>query len=197
MLFQRRHKPNFLSNLRSWVWPKTGWKRAGLYVWHRLARLPGTPHSIAAGFASGAAISFTPFLGLHIILACAVVYLVRGNYLAAVIGTIVGNPWTFPIFFALTGTIGTAIIGGDAVAEIPVWDWDAIFMSPVDYFSKFLPVVFPLIIGGIPVATTVWFLVYLVFKELVTRYRARRKPPASAGTTPAENMPGENRNELN
>lgn len=170
-----------LANLRSWIWPKTGWRRAALYVWHRLARLPGTPHSIAAGFASGAAISFTPFLGLHIVMACCIVYLVRGNYLAAVIGTIIGNPWTFPLFFALTGAIGTAIIGGDIVAEIPVWDWDAIFVSPVDYFSRFLPVVFPLIIGGIPVGIAVWFLVYLVFKELVTRYRARRKPRAAEG----------------
>ncbi len=175
MLFRRRHKPGFLSNLRSWVWPRSGWKRAGLYVWHRLARLPGTPHSIAAGFASGVAISFTPFLGLHILMACAIAYIARGNYLAAVIGTVVGNPWTFPLFFALTGAVGSAFIGGDAVSEIPVWDWDAIFMSPVDYFSKFLPVVFPLIVGGIPVATIVWFLVYLVFKKLVTRYRAGRR----------------------
>ncbi len=186
MLFRPRHKPTLLANLRSWVWPRSGWRRAGLYVWHRLARLPGTPHSIAAGFASGVAISFTPFLGLHILMACAIVYLVRGNYLAAVIGTVVGNPWTFPLFFALTGTIGTAIIGGDAVAEIPVWDWDAIFMSPVDYFSKFLPVVFPLIVGGVPVATAVWFLVYLVFKELVTRYRARRKPSGADGAVTGE-----------
>ena len=186
MLFRPRHKPTFLANLRSWVWPKSGWRRAGLYVWHRLARLPGTPHSIAAGFAAGAAVSFTPFLGLHIIMACCIVYLTRGNYLAAVIGTVVGNPWTFPLFFALTGAVGTLIIGGDAVAEIPVWDWDAILAGPIDYFSKFLPVVFPLIVGGIPVAVIVWFLTYLVFKELVTRYRARRKPRALTSAVSGE-----------
>lgn len=188
MLFRPRHKPTALANLRSWVWPKSGWRRAGLYVWHRLARLPGTPHSIAAGFAAGAAISFTPFLGLHIIMACCIVYLTRGNYLAAVIGTVVGNPWTFPLFFALTGAVGTLIIGGDAVAEIPVWDWDAILAGPVDYFSKFLPVVFPLIVGGIPVAIIVWFLTYLVFKELVTRYRARRKPRALTSAVPGDSV---------
>ena len=134
------------------------------------------------------AISFTPFLGLHIAMACCIVYLTRGNYLAAVIGTVVGNPWTFPLFFALTGAIGTAIIGGGAVAEIPVWDWDAILAGPVDYFSKFLPVVFPLIVGGIPVAIAVWFLTYLVFKELVTRYRARRKPRALTSAVSGESI---------
>ena len=157
-------------------------------MWHRLARLPGTPHSIAAGFAAGAAISFTPFLGLHIAMACVIVYLTRGNYLAAVIGTVVGNPWTFPLFFALTGAVGSAIIGGDAAVEIPVWDWDAIISSPIDYFSKFLPVVFPLIVGGIPVAIAVWFLTYLVFKELVTRYRARRKPRALTSAVSGESV---------
>ncbi|MBO6503269.1 MAG: DUF2062 domain-containing protein [Kordiimonadaceae bacterium] len=147
-------------------------------MWHRLARLPGTPHSIAAGFASGVSISFTPFLGLHILIACGIVYLVRGNYLAAVIGTVVGNPWTFPLFFALTGSVGSLMLGTDVAVEVPVWDWDAIFAGPVDYFSKFLPVVFPLIVGGLPIATAVWFLTYLVFKALVTRYRATRKERA-------------------
>jgi len=187
MLFRRRHKPTFIANLRSWVWPRSGWRRAGLYVWHRLARLPGTPHSIAAGFACGVAISFTPFLGLHILLGCALAYLVRGNMLATVIGTVAGNPWTFPLFFTLTGTIGAALLGTDMVAEIPVWDWDAIFMSPTDYFAGFLPVVFPLVVGAVPVATSAWFLVYLVFKSLITRYRAGRRSRAVAVVKPDEN----------
>ena len=34
----------------------------------RLGRLPGTPYSIAAGFACGATVSFTPLVGLHFFL---------------------------------------------------------------------------------------------------------------------------------
>lgn len=187
MLFRRRHKPSFLANLRGWVWPSSGWRRAGLYVWHRLARLPGTPHSIAAGFACGAAVSFTPFLGLHILLGFALAAIVRGNLLATVIGTVVGNPWTFPLFFTFTGMVGAELLGEDIMVTLPVWDWDAIFMSPVDYFAKFLPVVFPLIVGAIPVATAVWFLVYLVFKGLITRYRAARRSRADARAKREEN----------
>lgn len=174
MLFRRRHKPSALTKLRAWIWPRSGWRRAGLYVWHRLARLPGTPHSIAAGFACGAAISFTPFLGFHIALALAFATILRGNYLAAVIGTVVGNPWTFPPIFALTAYVGMRMLGHDAVAEAPVWDWNAIFVAPVTYLSEFVPLVYPLIIGGIPVAVIVWVVFYLVFKDLLTRYRARR-----------------------
>ena len=51
------------------LWPRRGWTRMALYIQHRLGRLPGTPYRIAAGFACGAAISFTPFLGLHFVLA--------------------------------------------------------------------------------------------------------------------------------
>ncbi len=186
MLFRRRHKLSILANLRGWVWPKSGWRRAGLYVWHRLARLPGTPHSIAAGFACGVAISFTPFLGLHILLASGLALLVRGNILATLIGTVAGNPWTFPLFFSLTGAVGVAMLGDGAVAEIPVWDWNAIFMSPAEYFAEFLPVVFPLVVGAVPVATVAWFLVYLVFKGLITKYRARRRTRAATAAKPEE-----------
>lgn len=186
MLFRPRHKPSFWGNLRSWIWPRSGWRRAGLYVWHRLARLPGTPHSIAAGFASGVAISFTPFLGLHILLSVGVTALLRGNILAAVIGTVAGNPWTFPIFFALTAEVGAWMLGGSVNTEIPVWDWDAVFMTPGTYLLEFVPVVFPLIVGGLPVAIVAWLLSYLVFKELLTRYRMRRSSRAAVADQPGK-----------
>lgn len=184
MLFRRRHKPSFWTNLRSWLWPRSGWRRAGTYVWHRLARLPGTPHSIAVGFASGVAISFTPFLGLHILIAMAVTALLRGNFLAAVIGTVIGNPWTFPLFFALTNSVGGLILGAESVADVPVWNWDAVFDAPLDYMADFVPVVFPLIVGGVPIATVVWIISYLVFKGLLTKYRVRKilKNQQNAGT---------------
>lgn len=174
MLFRRRHKPSFWANLRSWLWPRSGWRRAGVYVWHRLARLPGTPHSIAVGFASGVAVSFTPFLGLHILIAMAITALLRGNFLAAVIGTVIGNPWTFPLFFALTNSVGGLILGTESMADVPVWNWDAALNAPLAYMADFIPIVFPLIVGGIPIATVVWIISYLVFKGLLTKYRMRK-----------------------
>lgn len=174
MLFRRRHKPSFWQQLRSWLWPRSGWRRTGLYVWHRLARLPGTPHSIAIGFASGVAVSFTPFLGLHILIAMAVTAIFRGSFIAAVIGTVVGNPWTFPIFFALTNHVGGLILGSESRVIVPVWNWDALYSAPFDYMADFLPVVFPLVVGGIPIAIVVWIVSYLVFKGVLTKYRTAK-----------------------
>ena len=89
-----------------------GWRRLGIYLARRLTRLPGTPHSIAAGFACGTAISFTPFLGLHTVLSVLLAFLVRGNYLAAVVGTLVGNPWTFPFLCVASIKLGHVLLGG-------------------------------------------------------------------------------------
>ena len=50
-------------------------------------RLPGTPYDIAAGFACGAAISFTPFIGFHVVLGMVIARLIKANMVAALIGT--------------------------------------------------------------------------------------------------------------
>ncbi len=83
MLFRARRKPAIADRLRQFIWPRSGWRRAFSYVAHRLARLPGTPYSIAAGFACGAAISFTPFLGLHFVLAGLLAWALGANIIAA------------------------------------------------------------------------------------------------------------------
>ena len=132
--------------------------------------MPGSTHSIAAGIASGAAISFTPFLGLHLILGAAIAWTLRGNLLASVFGTAVGNPWTFPFIFALTGQVGAFLLGREASDQMPSWDtmWD----SPVEYFASVFP---PLFVGGIPIAILVWLIIYVSFKVLISGYRENRR----------------------
>ena len=98
-MFLRREKLTLISRVRTFFWPKTGWKRASSYFFHRLARIPGTPYTLAAGFAFGAAASFTPFIGLHFILGGVLAWIIRANFLSSAIGTAVGNPWTFPFIW--------------------------------------------------------------------------------------------------
>ena len=175
MLFQRRQGLSWWQKMTSFLWPRSGWARAGQYLWHRIARLPGTPHSIAAGVAAGAAVSFTPFLGLHFMMGFALAWVTRGNLLASAIGTAVGNPWTFPFIFALTGEIGAWMLGEDITSLVPAWNWNALIDGPITYLTSFLPIVFPLIVGGVPVAIVVWLLFYFSFKGLLTGYHAARQ----------------------
>ncbi|NVJ98474.1 MAG: DUF2062 domain-containing protein [Alphaproteobacteria bacterium] len=175
MLFRRRDRLPWWKKTLGWLWPRSGLKRAGQYLWHRVARLPGTPHSIAAGVASGAAVSFTPFLGLHFLMGFGVAWLTRGNMLASAIGTAIGNPWTFPFIFALTGQLGGLILGDSVATVFPAWSWSGLMDNPVVYLSAFLPIIFPLLVGGLPVAIVVWLLFYFSFKGLLTGYHAARQ----------------------
>ncbi|MBL4790518.1 MAG: DUF2062 domain-containing protein [Kordiimonadaceae bacterium] len=175
MLFRRKHQLPLWRRVIGWLWPRTGLKRAWTYIFHRIGRLPGTTHSIAAGLASGAAVSFTPFLGLHFLLGFVLAWFTRGNMWAAAIGTVVGNPWTFPLIFALTSAIGAFLLGQDVSAYVPPLSFVTLWEDPMAYMASFIPIVFPLLIGGIPVAIFVWIVCYIGVKSAITSYRARRQ----------------------
>src|SRR5262245_35098476 len=99
-MFRRREELSLLHKIGQWVWPRMGWRRTLAYFWHRLQRIPGTPASIAAGFACGAAVAMTPFYGTHIITGSLLAWALRGNIIAAVFGAQVANPWTAaPLWF--------------------------------------------------------------------------------------------------
>ena len=70
----------------------------------------GSAYSLASGFACGVAVSFTPLVGFHLLLACGLAYFIRGNLATALLGTIFGNPWTFPLIFVLLQAIGEGLI---------------------------------------------------------------------------------------
>jgi uncharacterized protein (DUF2062 family) len=75
-----------------------------------LLRIRATSHSIALGFAAGVFISFTPLLGLNLLLAALITVVLRGNIVASAIGTLVGNPVTFPIIWLGSFQLGTVVL---------------------------------------------------------------------------------------
>ena len=95
MVFKRREKRSWGSLLQFLLWPKGGWTRAALYVKHRLHRLPDNPEKIARGIWAGVFTTFTPFYGLHFIVAGTIALILRGNVLAALLATFFGNPLTY------------------------------------------------------------------------------------------------------
>jgi uncharacterized protein (DUF2062 family) len=145
----------------------------GTYVVKRITRLSGTPHSIAAGAACGVAISFTPFIGFHLLGACLLCMLVRGNYLAAAVGTLVGNPWTFPFIWVVTYQLGHALLGSPAARLEPVQHWDL-----ATFFVRMEAVFWPSVIGGFILAVVAGLATYFPLMRAVAAYqeaRARRR----------------------
>jgi uncharacterized protein (DUF2062 family) len=151
------------------MWPRAGWRRRGIYMAHRLRRLPGTPESIAAGFACGAAISFTPFIGLHFVLAALIAWLIGGNVIASAIGTAVGNPWSFPFIWAWIFSLGRWVLGVADVGALP----EDLTMAFI--FERPWKVLFPMIVGGIPTALVAWVGFYWPVKRAVAAYQQARR----------------------
>lgn len=168
--------------MREFFWPTAGWNRSTRYVFHRVARIPGSAYSLAAGFACGAAISFTPFIGLHFVLAAMLAYIMRANILASAIGTVVGNPWTFPFIWTGVFKVGSRLVHAHDVAAhevdfLSVLTESMAAMHRLDFgylFDTAWPVLFPLLVGSVPVGIFVWVLFYFPLRPMISRYQAAR-----------------------
>ncbi len=112
MLFKRRKEQGYWERFRLSLWPRVSWRRSVMYYLKRILRLSGSPYAIAMGTAVGASISFTPFLGFHILITFAVAWLLRANMIAGALATSIGNPLTFPVIWASTYQIGYLIMKG-------------------------------------------------------------------------------------
>lgn len=179
MILRRRRPPSWPERLREWVWPRAGWTRAGRYLLARVQRLQGTPHSIAAGIACGAAASCTPLIGFHFVIAFALAFLVRGNYLAAAFGTAVGNPWTFPFIWAGTYELGSAMLGGDGSAR------PAELLASGHLFSHLERLLVPMLAGALPVALIVGLAFYLPLARLFAALQETRRRRLASRRAPA------------
>jgi uncharacterized protein (DUF2062 family) len=183
-MFRSRARPSVLSLITKVVWPKSGWRRAGGYLMHRLHRLPGTPYSIAAGLASGVAMSMTPFIGVHFFMAGGLAWLIRGNVLASAFGTIAGNPWTFPVIWISSHRIGTWMLGEESAAAAGGHNFSDMFSALVRsliegdgdlFLDQVWPVWWPMILGCIPLTLIAWIGVYTLFYRPIEVYQVRRR----------------------
>ena len=134
----------------------------------RLARLPASNYAISSGFACGSMVSFTPLLGLHFILALIFAYLIRGNLIAALIGTVVGNPLTFPFIWGLIYKVGTFVTTIKHVTLSNKINFEMIVNQTYEIF-------FPMFVGGIIIAPLVWITTYFVIYSFISSYKKRKK----------------------
>ncbi|WP_169568932.1 DUF2062 domain-containing protein [Sneathiella limimaris] len=180
-MFDRRNKIPLVRRVLDFFWPSMGFKRSTRYLGYRLARLPGTSYSLAAGFAFGAAVSFTPFVGLHFILGGLFAWIFRANILASAIGTAVGNPWTFPFIWTATYHLGYWLLGWDAEGKsgFSAGTMDQFFHNLMEngwasVTEIFTNVIFPMIVGSVPFFIIVWILFYYPLNILIRNFHMKR-----------------------
>ncbi len=130
----------------------------------KLARLPASPHAVASGFACGSMVSFTPLLGLHFILAIVFAYLIRGNIVAALLGTIVGNPVTFPFIWGLIYKVGAFVISTKHIEFNNEINFNMIITQTYEIFL-------PMLLGGAILAIPVWIITYIITHSFISSYK--------------------------
>ena len=153
------------------------WSRQKKYWLVRLKKLRGSPNSIAIGFACGVGVSFTPFVGAHLVLAMFFAWCLRGNIIAAALGTAFGNPWTFPFIWLSVLYTGKKLLGEgfDGIVDV---DFKSLFSKAFEAlinfdFEDFLfdiwPIFYPMIIGAVPYMIIFGMLTYLLVKNVLVR----------------------------
>ena len=129
--------------------------------------MPASPYAISSGFACGSMVSFTPLLGLHFVLAVIFAYLMRGNFIAALIGTVIGNPLTFPLIWGVIYKIGTYVTPIKHVRLNQDINFDMIINQTYEIF-------FPMFIGGMIIAPMIWIITYFIIYSFVSSFKNRK-----------------------
>jgi len=195
-MFKRRKARSTGEQIRSVVWPDRGFARLFSYIFQRVRRMPGSPTSIAIGAAWGAAVSFTPFIGLHLFVGLAMTYMTRGNMLACLFGTIIGNPWTFPLFFYLDYALGTFILQFFGSATIQAGNTLAEFISlflaaPTALIGEVFK---QIMVGAIVLGSMAWFMMFGIVYWGVSGWRKSRSLRLAAVRERLQNEDYENDN---
>ena len=85
--------------------------RAVIRKWvEKLLHIHDTPRRTAAAFALGVFFGFSPFLGLHTVLALGCAFLFNLNRVAVLVGVYSNLPWIIAAWYALTTAFGAWLL---------------------------------------------------------------------------------------
>jgi uncharacterized protein len=192
-VFKRRIKKTWLISAAHAIYPPGGWTRALHYMKHRMHRLPDSPERIARGVFAGAFTVFTPFYGLHFLTAFLISKAMRGNLLAALTATFIGNPLTyFPIGVISLKTghlmLGTEYAPGDERSLLAkfngagqdLWyNFFAVFTDRTASWDNLIAfwhdVFFPYLVGGIVPGIILGMFSYYFSLPVIRAYQRRRR----------------------
>ncbi|HEY0275651.1 MAG TPA: DUF2062 domain-containing protein [Paenirhodobacter sp.] len=193
MVFKRRDRQRWWIRAREQVWPRGGWGRGLQYLRYRINRLPDKPERIARGIFAGVFVSFTPLFGLHLGLCIGLAWVMRGNILAAFIGSFFGNPVTIPIIAVASIECGRRLlgvtarpVGNEHVLETFARAFDDLRHNLVALFTHdptkwtglrdFWEAVFlPYLTGGVLLGAMAGLICYAIALPLVRAYQTRRQ----------------------
>ncbi len=192
MPFGRKKKKRLVISVFNFIKIFFAFSRTKKYISLSIKRIKGTPQALSLGLATGIAISFTPFIGLHALLAIFISWVIGGSMAAALIGTLFGNPWTFPFIWYFTFEIGQFINYGFLsyeeefsfkVIKKEVSTLLAIVKNIIIFANIFeleenvakLKLIPFMLVGSIPLVFISWIFSYFLFLIIFKSYRKKVK----------------------
>jgi hypothetical protein len=149
-------------------------------TFRRLLALDDPPERTALAFSIGVFIAFSPFLGLHTILATLVAFLFRFNKIAIYAGTFINNPFLtlVPIIIA-SYALGAFVLGQPL--RIPAEGIELLknpHLLTANYYRRLFReswnIVEPFAIGGMALSVVCSAIAYPLTLWLLRAYRIKR-----------------------
>ena len=192
MPFGRKKKKGLITSIFNFIKVFFAFSRTKKYISLSIKRIKDTPQALSLGIATGISISFTPFIGLHALLAMLVSWIIGGSMAAALIGTLFGNPWTFPFIWYFTFEIGQLMNYGflpyeeefsfqsikQEISTLLVIIKNIIIFANIPELEenveklKLIPF---MIVGSIPLVVVIWIISYFTFLMIFKSYRKKVK----------------------
>ncbi|MCV2881611.1 DUF2062 domain-containing protein [Actibacterium sp. XHP0104] len=193
MVFKRRDRRSFWRIAWEFIYPRGGWQRAFYYMRHRVRRLPDSPEKIARGIFAGVFAAFTPFYGIHFVIAGVLAKIMNGNFWAALAGTFIGNPLTYLPIGVISLKVGHFMMGTrfdedldkSLVAQFSgaaedllrnflalFTDVDANWSNLIEFYDR---VFLPYLVGGVAPGVIAGLIAYYLSVPVIAAYQKHRR----------------------
>jgi uncharacterized protein (DUF2062 family) len=134
-----------------------------------------SPERVAAAIALGIGVGFSPFVGVHFLIAIGLAFLFRLNRIDALLGQFVGNPWTLPPVYAAGYALGRLLLRYDR-RRVPDLPWDRLLHR--DFWHAFTgpalrPRLASFIVGTTVLAILIGLAAYLLVRAALRIYHRR------------------------
>jgi uncharacterized protein (TIGR03546 family) len=149
-----------------------------------LLKIPDSPERTAFAYAVGVFLGFSPFLGLHTILAVTVSLLFRLNKIAVMLGVWSNVPWLIVPFYAFSAWVGVELLGLPGGISLPDVGFTELFQVEFwRWLSSQWRLLIPTFFGSLLLSVLLALLAYPAALLLITKYReVARDKKAELGT---------------
>jgi uncharacterized protein (DUF2062 family) len=142
-----------------------------------LLHVHDTPERTAAAFALGVFLGFSPFLGLHTVVAIVLAFIFNLNRVSVLLGVYSNLPWIIAPYYASTTMLGAALLRIKSPADLGerLSDMFAMSITSAPFWHELVrllrPLFWPFMLGSLLGASLLAAIAYRVALAFVIRRR--------------------------